>query len=96
MSNDISDMTQEDGTVINDKKKMANHLNDFFVNIGAKLASKFSPTDTSRINVNNAPLNCFQFSPFSINQNLKVINSLDSNKASGSDCISARLLKEGS
>ena len=44
----ISDMTIDDGSIISNKKKISNHFNDFFVNIGAKLASKFPTTDTSK------------------------------------------------
>jgi len=60
----ISDMTLNNGTVISENEKISNHFNEFFVNIGAKLASKFSTTDTSKINVTD-PLNTFNFTPFS-------------------------------
>lgn len=91
----ISDMTLDDGSVISDNKMIANHFNQFFVNIGAKLASKFPSTDTVKINV-SSPVNTFNFSPISSHDIQKVLNSLDLNKASGCDGISARILKEGS
>ena len=91
----ISDMTSDDGAIISNNKKIANHFNSFFVNIGAKLASKFPTTDTSKINV-SSPLNTFNFSSISSNDVAKVLNSLDMNKASGIDGISVRVLKEGS
>lgn len=91
----IRDMTSDDGAFINENKKIANHFNKFFVNIGAKLASKFTSTDTTNINVSR-PLHTFNFSPISTNDVAKVLNSLDTNKASGMDGISARILKEGS
>ena len=91
----ISDMTIDDGSIISNKKKISNHFNDFFVNIGAKLASKFPTTDTSKINV-SSPLNTFNFSSISSNDVTKILNSLDMNKASGTDGISVWLLREGS
>ena len=91
----IGDMTLEDGSVINDDKSISNHFNDFFINIGAKLVSKFPDTDASKINV-NGPINTFNFSLFSSTDVAKIISSLDTNKASGIDSISPHLLKEGS
>ena len=88
-------MTLDDGSMISENKKISNHFNEFLVNIGAKLASKFPTTDTSKINV-NGPLNTFNFRPFSCADVSKILNSLDSNKASGSDGISVQILKEGS
>jgi len=88
-------MTLANGTVISDNKEISNHFNDFFVNIGANLASKFPPTITSNINL-IGPTNSFNFTPFSTYEVAKVLHSLDINKASGSDGISPRLLKEGS
>ena len=63
------------------------------MNVGAKLASKFS-SSTSDINVSYNP-NAFIFRPFSHNDIMKVLSSLDNNKATGLDGISVRLLKEG-
>ena len=87
-------MTIDDGSIISNKKKISNHFNDFFVNIGAKLASKFPTTDTSKINV-SSPLNTFNFSFISSNDLTKILNSLDMNKACCTDGISVRLLREG-
>jgi len=58
-STKISDMTLNDDTVINENKKISNHFNEFFVNIGAKLTSKFPTTVTPKINV-AGPLNTFK------------------------------------
>ena len=94
-SSAIPDMTLENGNVISDSKDIANQFNDFFVNVGANLAAEFPKSDTSKINV-SGPLNSFQFTPFSKSDVRKILNSLDCSKASGSDGISARLLKEAS
>ena len=91
----INDLTCEDGTTVNDSKSIANKFNDFFVNIGFKLASKFTPSCTSRINV-KSPASSFHFKPFTLNKVNKILNSLSISKASGLDGISVRLLKEGS
>ena len=88
-------MTLDDGTIISDDKSISNHFNKFFVNIGAKLASKFPDTDTSKINV-DGPLNSFHFSSFSSYDVSKILHSLDSNKVTGSDGISHHILKEDS
>ena len=78
---------EEDGSVISDSKSIANHLKKFFVNIGSKLASKFALTDTAKINV-HSPTNNFNFKPFTLSEVKKILNSLDTNKASGFDGIS--------
>ena len=41
----------ETSSVISDKKGIANRINEFFINIGSKLASKFPASDTSKIYV---------------------------------------------
>jgi hypothetical protein len=93
-SNKINDLTLDDGSVISDSKSIANHFNQFFVNVGSKLASKFQRTDTSRIHVHD-PVNTFVFKPFTFLEVSKTLNSLDVNKASGTDGVNVRLLKEG-
>ena len=44
-SNIINDMTLDDDSMINEDKEFANHFNNFFVNIGESLISKFKQTD---------------------------------------------------
>ena len=73
MSN-ISEIHDDTGSVISNKKGIANRINDFFVNIGATLASKFPEKDTSKIQV-KSPTVSFSFKVFTVNQ---VLDSLDS------------------
>ena len=50
-TSNISEIHDETSSVISDKKGIVNRINEFFVNIGSKLASTFSASDTSKIYV---------------------------------------------
>ena len=91
----ITDLTCEDGTVVSDKKSIANQFNTFFVNIGANLASKFHQQGTSHISIKPVK-DSFHFQPFSLKNANKILNSLSTKKSTGLDGVSVRLLKEGS
>ena len=92
----ISEIHDETSSVISDKKGIANRINEFFVNIGSKLASKFPASDTSKIQHVKSANKTFNFKLFTATQVKKVLDSLDSKKSSGIDGINVRLLKEGS
>ena len=78
---------------IDDKKEICNAFNEFFVNIGAVLAQKFN-SSTSDINVPITQAS-FNFSLISRNEILKILQSLDSDKATGLDGMNIALLKHG-
>ena len=94
-STKITELNDEVGSIINENKGIANHLNSFFVNIGAELASKFPKNNTSQIRL-ESPKKMFRFKPFTVEQIAKILKSLDTKKSSGTDRISVRILKEGS
>ena len=90
----IKRLVKDDGTEITCPKGIADHFNNFFVNVGVTLASKFS-SDTSKI---NPPVSekTFQFTDIKQHHVEEQILKLKNGKATGLDGIGTRLLKAGS
>ena len=83
-----------DGEDITCPKGIADHFNEFFVNVGVQLASKFS-SDTTKI---NPPVSdkLFNFSFIQTRDVERHISALKNGKATGLDGIGSRILKAGS
>ena len=80
---------------VTDKKEIANHFNDFFINIGKRLAETLhSDGNISFENylIKNNQLR-FKFQEVTENMILKIINSLKSNISCGVDNISSAFIK---
>ena len=84
-----------DGNKITDSNKIANNFNDFFTNIGTKLANKISPPDSDYV----SPLksenkqNSIFLNPTNTDEIIKITKNLKSSNSSGIDNISTKLLK---
>ena len=90
--------------VLNDTASdVINQLNNYFASISDKLKSDHGeddiPYDISKLNMHvesKIPQNVtFQIPYMKLSDILSIINSLDSNKATGLDGISAKILKSG-
>ena len=73
-------------------KDIANVINDFFVNIGKKLASKIDSNVNHTEYLNERQSKSFFFSPVISSEVKNLIMNLDQSKACGYDNIPARLL----
>ncbi|CAB4022776.1 RNA-directed DNA polymerase from mobile element jockey-like, partial [Paramuricea clavata] len=94
-SNNISQLKVED-VIISDDIKIAESFNDFFVNIGAKLANEIeiNSTDfTSFQSVPSRPDIQFKFSEISTHEVCLQLRNLKTSKSTGIDTIPARALK---
>jgi len=93
-NHDIQAIATESG-LTNDKQKVADTINEFFSTIGENLAKKFESNheyqNESLVDVKN----CFKFTTICEDQVFKILQSLDSKKATGLDGVSSRLLKAG-
>ena len=81
---------------ITDKKEIAETLNNFFINIGPKLANELDPVGKpdfkSYLNINK--LNTvFKFTPIEEEETEAIIKNLKPKHSSGNDSISLILLK---
>ena len=89
----VKRLVTEDGIDVTCPKGIADHFNNFFVNVGVTLASKFS-TDTSKV---NPPVSekLFNFSKTNTKCVQDHIKYLKNGKATGLDGIGSRILKAG-
>ena len=89
----VKRLITEDGIDVTCPKGIADHFNNFFVNVGVTLASKFS-TDTSKV---NPPVSekLFNFSKTNTKCVQDHIKYLKNGKATGLDGIGSRILKAG-
>ena len=90
-----SEFVCDDGTTIQDPSEIANCFNDFFINVGPKLASEISEPQKKFNDYLKNPKNpTFSFRTVSEDEVRKVIVTKLSNKTSfGADGISTKLLK---
>ena len=84
-----------DSKTITDKGDMCKRFNEFFTNIGPKLAEKIDTENKKSFDsyLKERVLSSFTFSLVDHNTTLKCISSLASKKSSGHDGISLKLLK---
>ena len=78
-----------------DPKVISNEFNNFFVNIGPKLANKIGTSHQNCFKYLSNPIqNCFFMLPVFENEIIKIIGSFDQNKSPGHDEISNFLIKK--
>ena len=85
----------DNGQNIIDKITIANKFNDFFINVGPKLASKITqlPENTHKIYLNKTYNHNFHFNNIDADSVGKIINDLKTKTSTGVDGISTKLLK---
>ena len=93
---------RKDNDIVFDKKYVANKFNSFFCNIAQLLVEKLPPNDkVDYESVRNfyadkkVKCNNFKFDKVSENEVYKLLDKIDSNKATGLDNIGARFIKDG-
>ncbi|CAB4022158.1 Hypothetical predicted protein, partial [Paramuricea clavata] len=94
-SNNISQLKVED-VIISDDIKIAESFNDFFVNIGAKLANEIEINSTDFTSLQSVPFRPdiqFKFSEISTHEVCLQLRNLKTSKSTGIDTIPARALK---
>ena len=80
--------------MVNGKKEVADAMNKFFSTVGEELAKKFGPCTSSTRPINSTRFH-FEFQSITVDQVFKLLQSLDSRKATGLDGVSSRLIKAG-
>ena len=85
-----------DSKVIKDKEEICNKFNDFFVNIGPKLATQIKPVSNKTYDtfLKRRVLMSFSFTLVNENDVLKHLASLRTKNSAGVDGISVKLLKK--
>ena len=85
------------GQEINDKQKISENFNDYFIGIGEELAAGIQPSDTSssdylsKIEIDRT--NKFKFRPLKPTEVYKILSKLKNGKATGLHMISNSVLK---
>ena len=86
---------QQNGKIITDHLEISNGFNNFFANVGPKLASEIDTTNASFKNyLPEKNQNSFTFSRISEMEILHICRKLKPKMSSGADSISTKLLKE--
>ena len=86
-------LINKDGKELINHKEIAEVFNQYFSTVGANLAKLVGSTNTSHMKFVKQT-NCkFSLQPISISQVTKLISSLDTNKSTGIDNLSAKILK---
>lgn len=80
------------GTIITNNREVANFCNDFFVNVGKKMAQNVKNPCTPHISKKNIASSMY-LTPVNENEIVICINSLKNNCSSGPDKISSKVLK---
>jgi hypothetical protein len=84
----------ETNEVISDPKSISSEFNNFFVNIGPKLASKIQHDGKNYYDYLTEPLsNCMYMSPVIEEEILKIVNTFNQNKSPGHDNIGNFIIK---
>lgn len=94
--NDFPDCFNIDNSLVSDPKVIADAFNDFFVNIGPRLAESTNNSDvdlTFESYLKNPTTSSFDFSPINNTDILTTIESLKSKKSCGYDNFSTELLR---
>jgi len=85
------------GMLIDNEKDIADHLNNYFINVGEDIANKFSShatsTDSSNLSCRSIPDSIFLY-PVDYREVSNVLMSLKNNSAPGCDGVRARVIKE--
>ena len=90
----LSSLKIEDETIIGDEN-IAEAFNSFFVNVGSTLAKDIPESEKSYVEyMKYFGQNTFTFSDISENDTLKLLYGQKESKASGSDKINARLIRD--
>ena len=93
-----------DNEIVFDEKRLANKFNDFFCNVANSLVEKLPKFDRSRLSEKlnifyrsrHVEKNDFQFKRVNDDTINKLLNSLNTSKATGHDQITARFVKDAS
>jgi len=85
----------ESGEIVTDPQLISNHFNNFFVNIGPKLAANIENGDKEyHCYLSNPLQNSMFMSPITESEIIKVIDKFDANKGPGHDGINNLLMKK--
>ena len=84
-----------EGNITDDPNAIANHFNNFFVNIGPTLAKKIEQTDTNfKTYLPQPSVNSLFLSPVSIDEIIDIVKRFKNGKAPGIDDINSVIIKQ--
>jgi len=89
----INNLLIDGNTSESNPKEIAEAFNDYFVNIGPKLASEIDQGTAFHINTNHNLENYFEFTPILIESVEKSLRTLKNSKSTGLDKLPAKMLK---
>ena len=90
----ISEIINQNNSIIQDKKDIANEFNDYFTSIGQTIISKINkpPSNSDPLKTNNCSTSMFLF-PITENEIISLVKGLKNNVAPGIDGITNKTLK---
>ena len=92
--NVVNDFVAEDGSIITNTKEVVEHFNNYFVNIGNKLASVIPPSCSSHsLRSNRGYLNSFVFYPTDAQEVVHIVNNLNDKNSAGIDNIPSTIMR---
>ena len=77
-----------------ENKAIANKINEYFSTVGENLAGKFKTTNSYKTYIKDRIPNSFYLTPTTVEETLREISKLDTNKAGGDDNLKPSLVKE--
>ena len=89
----ISNIKLSDGSSLNDPSDIANHLNSHFAGVGPRMAANINDNGVSPEYYMTPAKSIFHLKPTNVVNVLEIINKLSSNKATGLDGISSKIIK---
>ena len=85
----------DDGNVITDSQDISDHFNDFFVNVGPKLASDIQNTGKNYYDyLHDMRSSSMYMKPIVESDILKIVNKFNANKSAGHDNIGNFIIKK--
>jgi hypothetical protein len=90
----LSDSFTVDGIAITDKCEIVEKLNDFFVNIGARLAASIQPATNNFVNyLKNNYMDSFALYPTDAHEIINIVSSFDNKHSSGFDGVPVNIMR---
>ena len=91
----MPDRFNRNGTIVSNQKEIANNLNEYFVNVGPRLARKISEQSTNyKAYLTNSDNNSIFLDPITEKEVEVEISQLKENRATGYDDLAPKVVKK--
>jgi len=91
----MPDSFNRNGTIVSNQKEIANNLNEYFVNVGPRLAKKISEQSTNyKAYLTNSDNNSTFLDPITEKEVEVEISQLKENRATGYDDLAPKVVKK--